>query len=283
MPFSPNLSIAEWSALRMQLLWCYEGSVRKDHLDKLNTGRHLSAWLIEAGSAAVHRRGQTIRARAGEWLFNGPAARRQEFSPGARILSINFVLEWPSGDPLFETFLKIPGGRAPALSRAARPLARFLHRHFPNVRTNLSGRPSSLVSHFEIQRLFSTWMLAFLKALRDAQVHPSRMAGKDPRILSAVRLLERHPWEPPFEKAGLARQIGLSAGHLDRLFVREIGLTPAAYLQRRRLNLATALLADSSIPVKKIAYDLGFSSPAHFSHWFRNARGKSPRQFRNKL
>jgi AraC family transcriptional regulator len=104
----------------------------------------------------------------------------------------------------------------------------------------------------------------------------------DPRVLSLLHVLDRHSWDTPFREKDLARKTGLSTGHLDRLFVRDLGATPRAYRQKRRLENARALLADQSIPVKKIACDLGFSSPAHFSHRFRNVHGKSPRQIRHK-
>lgn len=42
-------------------------------------------------------------------------------------------------------------------------------------------------------------------------------------------------------------------------------------------------LAFSSLPVKSIAYALGFADPAHFSRRFIKAVGCSPRAFRQRM
>lgn len=274
----PRLTIEDWSFLHGRLLWCYEGLVKPEHRRENTRGRHLSAWYLLAGRVELQTVGKTYRAGPGQWLFSGPAPRRQAFSARARILSLNFKLEWPSGDSLIEEPLVLPANAA--LERAARPLAGFIRRHFPGVRVALGTEECDLVSFFELQSLFSAWLAISLKAVLAAGMRPSRMAGSDPRVLAALRILDRHPWETPFREKELARQTGLSAGHLDRLFLRDLGVTPRAHLQKRRLESAQARLADRTMPIKNIAYDLGFSSPAHFSHWFRQAAGRSPREYR---
>jgi len=275
---SAPLTIEDWSFLHGRLMWCYAGAVKPENRRETNRSRHLTAWHLLAGRVELQTLGKTLRAGPGEWLFCGPAPRHQAFSTGARILSLNFKLEWPSGDSLIEDALVIRSD--PALTRAARPLVRFIHAHFPGVRMELGQEVCDLMAFFELQRLFSAWLAAYLKATLAAGAAPARMAGCDPRVLAALRLLDRHPWEVPFREKELARQTGLSAGHLDRLFLRDLGLTPRAHLQKRRLESAQARLADRAASIKKIGYDLGFSSPAHFSHWFHKAAGRSPRAYR---
>ena len=65
-----------------------------------------------------------------------------------------------------------------------------------------------------------------------------------------------------------------------RLANDRIGRFPRAYLEKRRFESATALLAQEGTPIKRIAYDLGFAWPAAFTHWFHKLSGQSPRQFR---
>lgn len=277
---STALTFADWSFLQARLLWCYEGEVAAPNRIIFSQRNQLSAWWLQAGSVTVRRDGRTWVASPGEWLFCGPHPMHQEFSADARILSINFKLEWPSGDSLVEQIVRVPARGHPALGRAARALQRFIARRFPRAGTDLRPRPVELTDFFETQRLFSAWAQAYLKTMLAAGVVPARMAGLDPRVLEAVRRLDRHDWRSPFLEKDLARTAGLSAGHLDRLFVQQLGLTPRAYLQKRRLESALAALADATVPVKKIAYDLGFSSASHFTHWIRNTTGKSPREVR---
>lgn len=247
----------------------------------------LSAWWLQAGSVTVKRGDEKWTARAGDWLFCGPQSLHQEFSADARILSINFKLEWPSGDSLVDQIVQVPAREHPTLGRTARALLRFITKRFPHAGTDLHPRPVELTDFFETQKLFSAWAQAYLKTMLAAGVVPARMAGLDSRVLVLLRKLDRHDWRSPIrEKAktdnssNAAALAGLSAGHLDRLFIQQLGMTPHAYLQKRRLESALAALADSSVPAKKIAFDLGFSSASHFSHWLKKTAGKSPREMR---
>lgn len=123
-------------------------------------------------------------------------------------------------------------------------------------------------------------MSAYLRAVLAAGVTPVSMRGTEPRVLDALRRLDRRAWSEPLREKELAAEVGLSAGHLDRLFGRDLGMTPRAYLQKRRLEAALAALADRTVPVKKVANDLGFGSASHFSHWLTKATGRSPRAHR---
>lgn len=274
------LTFEDWSYLQARLLWCYEGEVAAPNRRFFSRRNQLSAWWLQEGSVTVRLDGQTWTAGAGDWMFCGPHSLHQEFSPDARILSINFTLAWPSGDSLVDQVIRVPARDHPALGRAARTLLRFISKRFPLAGVGLRQHAVELADFFETQRLFAAWAQAYSKALLSIGVVPARMAGLDPRVLNLVRQLDRHDWRAPANDKKPARSAGLSAGHLDRLFVQQLGLTPHAYLQKRRLETALAALADSNVPAKKIAYDLGFSSPSHFTHWLRNATGKSPREVR---
>ncbi len=279
-PVPSPLTFEDWSFLHARLLWCYEGEVDAPNRRRISQRNQLSAWWIQAGSVTVKRGRDTWTARASEWIFCGPHPLHQDFSPDARILSINFKLEWPSGDSLVEQILVVPAGTRPALGKTARALLRVISRRFPRISTALQPQPVELTDFFELQQLFAAWAQAYLKTLLAVGVVPARMGGLDSRVLAALRQLDRHDWRTPFREKNLAASAGLSAGHLDRLFVQQLGLTPRAYLQKRRLESATATLADTTVPAKKIAYDLGFSSASHFTHWLRRATGKSPREVR---
>lgn len=281
-PVSSPLTFEDWSFLHARLLWCYEGEVDAPNRRRFSQRNQLSAWWIQSGSVTVKRGRDTWTARAGEWIFCGPHPLHQDFSPDARILSINFKLEWPSGDSLVEQILVVPADAHPALGKTARALLRVISRRFPRISTALQPQPVELTDFFELQQLFAAWAQAYLKTLLAAGVVPARMGGLDPRVLAALRELDRHDWRTPFREKNIAAAAGLSAGHLDRLFVQQLGLTPRAYLQKRRLESAVATLADTTVPAKKIAYDLGFSSASHFTHWLRRATGKSPRQVRSE-
>ena len=275
-----ELTVEDWSLMQARLAWCYEGAVRPEHRRLRSERRHLCAWHVLAGSAEVRRGRWSWRAGAGEWLLAGPEPFDQEFSAGARIVSVNFRVEWPSGESLVDRPLVFAGTGHPALLAAARGLARSIARRFPGAHVDLWRQGCGLEGFFELQRVFSRWVSAYLKAVEAEGVAPVRLRGVDPRVAAALRRLDRHAWSEPLREAGLAEELGVSAAHLERLFARGTGATMRGYLRRRRVEAATEALADATRPVKQVAYELGFVSAAHFSNWLKKATGRSPREHR---
>lgn len=77
----------------------------------------------------------------------------------------------------------------------------------------------------------------------------------------------------------LAEQACLSSFHLHRAFKAIYRETPGAMLNRRRMELARALLLGAD-PIHEVALRCGFSSDSAFSRRFRDRHGLSPREFR---
>ena len=75
----------------------------------------------------------------------------------------------------------------------------------------------------------------------------------------------------------------LSPFHFARAFRETVGLSPYAYVLRKRLERARALLAKSSFSVADVGRQVGFRSHAHFSSQFRQQMGVSPLSFRRAV
>jgi AraC family transcriptional regulator len=83
--------------------------------------------------------------------------------------------------------------------------------------------------------------------------------------------------------ADLAKQAGVSRGHLTRLFKATTGVTVHDYVVEVRVRRAKTFLSDTDLPLKVISARLGFSRPTSFSLAFRQAVGESPRVFRQQF
>lgn len=68
--------------------------------------------------------------------------------------------------------------------------------------------------------------------------------------------------------------------YLNRLTLRNTGMSLHRYVLQMRLNRATKLLLTTRKPVGEIAAELGFHSASHFSNFFKNATGATPARFR---
>lgn len=80
--------------------------------------------------------------------------------------------------------------------------------------------------------------------------------------------------------AELARELGVSERHVRRALEREIGVSPIALAQTHRLLLAKRLLADTDLPVTRIAFASGFQSLRRFNAAFREHYRLSPSALR---
>jgi AraC-like DNA-binding protein/ligand-binding sensor protein len=112
------------------------------------------------------------------------------------------------------------------------------------------------------------------------------------------RLLHIHDAMPPLvEKAchlvhaqfaealsvgDVARQLGVSEGHLSRTFHQSTGLRLVEYVARYRAERARTLLRQTDQTVTAIAFSSGFQSLSQFNRVFRAQFGQSPREARQE-
>lgn len=80
----------------------------------------------------------------------------------------------------------------------------------------------------------------------------------------------------------LAERLGVTDRHLRRVFREELGVTPVAYAQTQRLLMAKRLLADTSLPVTRVAMIAGFGSLRRFNSAVRDHYGLTPGDLRKK-
>ena len=83
--------------------------------------------------------------------------------------------------------------------------------------------------------------------------------------------------------AELAREQGVSAGHLRALFKRAVGKPPGRVRSDERRRRAVHLLAHTELNISEIAARLGFGSIYAFSRFFKRGEGISPLKFRLQL
>ena len=79
----------------------------------------------------------------------------------------------------------------------------------------------------------------------------------------------------------IAGAAGTSQRHLERLFARQVGLTPKTVARVLRFQAALrTLMRDPGVPLTQVAADLGYFDQAHFIRDFRAMTGGVPRGYR---
>ncbi|NQV32864.1 MAG: helix-turn-helix transcriptional regulator [Phycisphaeraceae bacterium] len=86
---------------------------------------------------------------------------------------------------------------------------------------------------------------------------------------------------PPL--AQIAACSHLAPTYFHRVFRDLFHTTPLTYMTRRRLDSARQLLSSTSLPVKEIAYRVGYDNEFYFSRIFRKHFGLSPKDFQDNF
>jgi AraC-like DNA-binding protein len=126
--------------------------------------------------------------------------------------------------------------------------------------------------------------LLFIQILRawaaGTDAEPNWLAGAlDPQIGLALSAIHRDPGHD-WTVEELARACSLSRSAFAARFLARVGKPPATYLAHVRLDAATDLLRDTSLPVAHIAENVGYTSEAAFSRAFKHRYGAPPARWR---
>jgi AraC-like DNA-binding protein len=198
--------------------------------------------------------------------------------PRTVILALYIEPEWlmafrsgwvASGAPGF--FGYPSGDVSPRVRGLAMNLAADMMAH-PEARTAHESALSELM--IAVIERFAAWR-SFPASIREMNVRSGDWRIR--RVAATMRSQTRCG-------AGLdtfVREAGLSRSHFFRLFELSIGVPPKVYLNVVRMEQAVDAVLNQSASVCEISDQLGFPEPAHFTRFFRNHAGVSPREFRN--
>ncbi len=220
------------------------------------------------------------------------AVRQDEFS---RLLRPGDLFLWDSDRPLdFEVraplskiTLMIPKAQAGALLRhgsaraplhlgAAQPEASLLAGYMRGLGQTITQQvPTSWQTS---QRL----VLELLCAAATAEADGGRVNRAEALRMAVVADIRRHARDPALSPGWLAARQGVSTRYLHMLFEAEPESLSALIRNTRLEGAGRELIAAPGRGVTEIAYDWGFSSPAHFSRCFKARFGHPPREWRGR-
>jgi len=274
-----------WDQLNFQLVRIYDGVIP----DNANLGHivtpFFSIWLIKYGFAKVTVPGKSMTLEPGDWgVFFPDVPRNQQFSKNTQIISVSVKAFWQNEAPLF--IKKLPlvfkntesgdfEGKTLKLHNFVKAQMGFSYNFF-------NKREQSLGDYLKIKELFYIWLQEWHRVMLQNSCVPEVISDWDPRILSIMNFLNSLNFTPKIPYEHLHRISGLSNIHINRLFKKQVGETPCAYVEKRCLNKASDLIALTCSPFKEICFQLGFSNLSHFSVWFKRRTGKSPKEYRKE-
>jgi AraC family transcriptional regulator len=95
------------------------------------------------------------------------------------------------------------------------------------------------------------------------------------QFLSVCDFIENNLARPlPLDE--LAAVVGLSTSHFKTLFKASAGVSAHAYIMRRRVARASALIKAGAGPLSEIALEVGFADQSHMAKIMRRELGITP-------
>lgn len=78
----------------------------------------------------------------------------------------------------------------------------------------------------------------------------------------------------------LSKQLCLGYSNFRRIFKEYTGLAPSQYIQQIRIHRTKEMLTNTSIPIKQVAYEMGYENEDYFFTAFRRVAGMTPMEYR---
>jgi AraC family L-rhamnose operon transcriptional activator RhaR len=126
-------------------------------------------------------------------------------------------------------------------------------------------------------------LLVVLDMLAPAFAFPKpgqSLPATHPAVIAATEELDAAP-DQAWTLADLAERAHVSPSYLCRLFMRELGISPLHYLERRRLELTAQLLLEGDLSINEIGSIAGWADANYMTRRFRSAQGMSPSRYRS--
>jgi len=100
------------------------------------------------------------------------------------------------------------------------------------------------------------------------------------RIAQAIDYINGHFKEQP-SLMTIAREIGISSFHFQRLFTEWAGVSPKKFMQYLSIEYAKAMIKKEHATVLDVAYKTGLSGASRLHDLFINIEGMTPGEFKN--
>lgn len=99
---------------------------------------------------------------------------------------------------------------------------------------------------------------------------------------AAIDIMRSELSEPELSNDIIAQRLNISTVYFRKLFLREMGMSPMAYLRKMRIEKAKEYLKLPSMSVSETAYAVGYSGIYPFSRVFKRETGESPSTYSAK-
>lgn len=263
----------------VQVLGRYRYNEAHPALPLHSHGKMIEICYLERGRQSYHVGDQEFELRGGDIFVTFP----EELHGSGEAPEGKGVLYW--------VLIRVPRGSESFLSLKPAD-ARTIWDHLLNLAprqfsasAELSSILRQIMDEFErnddelrivkLQNLLLRCILDVLDASRGMR------CGVSPQIRAVQDYIAKN-LDQVFPIAQLARTAHMSESRFKARFKAELGVPPADYVMRQRIDRSMQLLRDSDTQVTQIAMALGFNSTQYFATVFKRYIGISPSEYRRQ-
>lgn len=137
----------------------------------------------------------------------------------------------------------------------------------------------------EVAMLIARWLVVFVRRAGGQSQFSAQLAvqaAERAPIRDLQAWIVEHPDEA-LDVPAMARRAAMSVRHFTRVFRAEVGVAPAAYVERVRVETARRLLETTGMSIDRVAEAAGFTIPESLRRAFARRVGLSPREYRARF
>lgn len=101
-----------------------------------------------------------------------------------------------------------------------------------------------------------------------------------PEHLKKATVYIRQNYKKKLNIGQICEHCNISPQHLIRLFKANLGVTPIQYVNNVKIYHSKELMRMTTLTVKEISYELGFTNPHYFSRLFYKIEGRYPEELK---
>lgn len=169
--------------------------------------------------------------------------------------------------------------------RAQRGLA-FPESAIRILREDIINLAHSNESFASVVRLFNLlYRLSLVEEARElssSSFIDSREENEDERISKTKEYIAAN-YMHDISLQELAGLVCMASDSFSRFFHKKTGRTPNRYIIDYRLGIAARMLLNTKLSVAEIGYSCGFNTLSHFNRLFRETKGCTPSEFRERF
>jgi AraC-like DNA-binding protein len=132
---------------------------------------------------------------------------------------------------------------------------------------------------WEKMELRGAMLMIMSRFIREAQ---PRVWTQDERMKRVLAYIHAHISDS-IDVDQLADVACITKPYFIRLFKHEFGLPPVQYINNKKVERAQFLLYTTDMPVKEVAYALGFNDHSYFIRMFHKQMGITPQDYRQRM